>query len=100
MATMSSVRCETVATHRDPGTAVWCDGGALPADAPMTSYSGPPPPDVAKQLPLCRSHAADELDSGQSATHQVHRHWRARDDLGVAPFVVRTGVIWSGHSRR
>jgi hypothetical protein len=27
------------------------------------------------------------------------RRWRARDDLGVVPFVVRTGVVWSGHSR-
>ena len=30
---------------------------------------------------------------------EPRRRWRARDDVGMALFVVRTGVIWSGHSR-
>ena len=61
------------------------------------TFGGPMPPKHRKIWPLRISSGCVGDRTGLRG--EPRRRWRARDDLGVAPFVVRTGVIWSGHSR-
>ena len=62
----------------------------------FTSSSSPGRP---TSIPPAASVGASMSAIAPGFADEPRRRWRARDDLGVAPFVVRTGVIWSGHSR-
>ena len=92
---MRSTRRYGVTRDARPQTAVGAGAGIVEVEIVCTD-----------QAEHCRRIESRDSDVSASMSaialgfaDEPRRRWRARDDVGMAPFVVRTGVIWSGHSR-